>query len=79
MIVDVEGDLYRYCEQKKSVLRYSSYACDFCQMDYCPSLLNLVTLKDGLFFGCPECCKRLLLVENWRSLSYDESLNVLGL
>lgn len=79
MLIDVDGELYRYCEQKKAIPCYSSYACDFCQMDFRPDLLNPVTLSDGLFFGCPECCKRLLLVDNWRSLKYDEVLRVLGL
>lgn len=78
MNVDVEGDLYRYCEQKKVVPRFTSYGCDFCQKTFDASLLNLVTLKSGLFFGCRECCEKVLLIDGWQSMTYEKVLDVLG-
>lgn len=78
MIADVEGEFFRYCEQKKAVPRYSSYVCDFCQKPFVSSLLNFVTLKSGLFFGCRECCEKILLVDGWKSMTYEKVLDVLS-
>lgn len=56
-----------------------SYQCDFCQISFEESLLNLVTLKGALFFGCRGCCQKILTIPDWKSMSYEKVLDVLDL
>lgn len=53
--------------------------CDICDLIFCCDLLNMVTLKDGLFFVCEDCCKKILLIDGWRGLKRSEIKNVLDL
>lgn len=78
MMVDDQEELCQYVDHKKCRLRYSSYACDFCKISFEPSFLNLVTLKSGLFFGCSDCCEKILLIDGWKSMAYEKVLDVLS-
>ena len=53
--------------------------CDVCGWIYYFQLLNLVSLKDGVFFVCSDCCKKILSVDGWRGMKLDELKDVLDL
>lgn len=51
--------------------------CDICGWIFRSDLLNMVTFKNGLGFVCTDCCKRILSIDGWRSMTSSEIKRVL--
>ena len=53
--------------------------CEICGWIFNSDFLNMVTLKDGLFFVCPDCCKKIVHIDGWRSMTCSEIKDVLNI